>query len=164
MLSRSDCGGCVSTINHTLNFFPRSQTYINGHRLDHTTGSKERIPVCCEQWLPLPPSDVSCPVSPEFADIADLFFPGLVRFVPRSDSSKILIGQPKDDSLDVGLALLRCQEVAVDVFSGTSVLSPGKETGQSAIIDRVLSPLAMSEVGTIRCIGLNVSQFLPLLQ
>ncbi|KAH0834393.1 hypothetical protein FOPE_03806 [Fonsecaea pedrosoi] len=81
----------------------------------------------------------------------------LVRFVPRSDPSKVLIGQPQNDDVDVGIALRKGQDVPVDVFSGSSVLSPGRETGSSAIIDRVLSPLAMSEVGTIRCIGLNVS-------
>jgi hypothetical protein len=37
------------------------------------------------------------------------------------------------------------------------VLAPGRETGQTAVIDRILSPLAVSEVGSIRCIGLNVS-------
>ncbi|KEF52913.1 uncharacterized protein A1O9_10819 [Exophiala aquamarina CBS 119918] len=85
-------------------------------------------------------------------------FKRLVRFVPRSNSSKVLIGQPTDDNIDVGLALRKGQEVSVDVFSGSSVLSPGKQTGSSAIIDRVLSPLAVSEVGTIRCIGLNYKQ------
>ena len=37
------------------------------------------------------------------------------------------------------------------------MLAPGRETGQTAVIDRILSPLAVSEVGSIRCIGLNVS-------
>ncbi|EXJ94416.1 hypothetical protein A1O1_02810 [Capronia coronata CBS 617.96] len=83
---------------------------------------------------------------------------GLVRFVPRSDPSKVLIGQPEDDNLDIGVALRKGQEVPVKVFSGTSVLSPGQDTGISAIIDRVLSPLSVSEVGTIRCIGLNYKQ------
>ncbi|KAK5049078.1 hypothetical protein LTR84_005501 [Exophiala bonariae] len=85
-------------------------------------------------------------------------FKRLVRFVPRSDSSKVLIGQPSDENVDVGLALRKGQDVSVDIFSGSSVLSPGKQTGSSAIIDRVLSPLAVSEVGTIRCIGLNYKQ------
>lgn len=89
-------------------------------------------------------------------NLTELAVAGLVRFIPRSDSSKILIGQPHDDTLDVGLALRNGKDVQVDLFSGTSVLSPGQETGTSAIIDRVLSPLHISEVGTIRCIGLNV--------
>ena len=82
---------------------------------------------------------------------------GLVRFVPKSDSSKVLIGQPSDDNIDVGKALRAGQDVDVKVFSGASVLQPGSETSSTATIGKVLSPLTLSEVGTIRCIGLNVS-------
>jgi len=85
-------------------------------------------------------------------------FKRLVRFVPRSDPSKALIGQPEDDSIDVGVAVFRGEDVPVKVFSGASVLAPGRETGQTAVIDRILSPLAVSEVGSIRCIGLNYKQ------
>jgi hypothetical protein len=66
-----------------------------------------------------------------------------------------LIGEPKED-IDVGIALYEGKEVVVDIFSGSSVLSHGLRTGATAVIDRVLSPLAAEEVGTIRCIGLNV--------
>ncbi|KAF2422064.1 hypothetical protein EJ08DRAFT_485884 [Tothia fuscella] len=82
-------------------------------------------------------------------------FKRLVRFVPRSDSSKILIGQPKNDGVDVGRALYKGEEVQVSVFSGSSMLSAGKDTGKTETIERVLSPPAPEEVGTIRCIGLN---------
>ncbi|KAH6959621.1 hypothetical protein BKA56DRAFT_680430 [Ilyonectria sp. MPI-CAGE-AT-0026] len=82
----------------------------------------------------------------------------LVRFVPKSNPSKILIGQPIDHSIDVGVAVRKGQDVAVYILSGSSVLSPGNETGATEIIGRVLSPLAQSEVGTIRCIGLNYKQ------
>ncbi|KAF4965015.1 hypothetical protein FZEAL_10812 [Fusarium zealandicum] len=79
----------------------------------------------------------------------------LVRFVPKSNPSKVLIGQPSDTDVDVGAALRKGREVAVNVWSGSSVLSPGNSTGATETIDRVLSPLAQSEIGTIRCIGLN---------
>ena len=69
-----------------------------------------------------------------------------------------MVGQPTDDDLDVGLAVREGKEVNVDVFSGSSVLSPGEASGQSAVIDRVLSPLTQVEAGTIRCIGLNYRQ------
>jgi hypothetical protein len=69
----------------------------------------------------------------------------------------VLIGQPEDDRIDVGVAVFKGEDVLVKVFSGASVLAPGRETGQTAVIDRILSPLAVSEVGSIRCIGLNVS-------
>ncbi|KAI1863412.1 uncharacterized protein JN550_009523 [Neoarthrinium moseri] len=85
-------------------------------------------------------------------------FKRLVRFVPKSDASKVLLGEPESESVDVGEALWNGQEVTVNVFSGTSVLAAGSATGQKEVIDRVLSPLDSSEVGTIRCIGLNYVQ------
>lgn len=81
----------------------------------------------------------------------------MVRFVPKSNTSKVLIGEPVDPQLDVGLALYRGSDVLVHPFSGSSVLSPGQITNATETISRLLSPLAPSEVGTIRCIGLNVS-------
>ncbi|CAG8885184.1 unnamed protein product [Penicillium salamii] len=80
--------------------------------------------------------------------------PGALR--PKSNPAKVLIGEPVDPKLDVGLALYQGQEVAVRPFSGTSVLNPGQVTDATETISRILSPLAQSEVGTIRCIGLNV--------
>lgn len=68
----------------------------------------------------------------------------------------VLIGQPADKDVYVGAAVRKGLEVAVNVFSGFSVLSPGSNTGAMETIGRVLSPLAQSEVGTICCIGLNV--------
>lgn len=85
---------------------------------------------------------------------------GLVRFTPKSNPAKILIGQPVESGLDVGVAIRNGLDVAVKVFSGPSVLSPGKETSVTETIGRLLSPLAQNEVGTIRCIGLNVSWLL----
>jgi hypothetical protein len=79
-----------------------------------------------------------------------------VRFVPKSDSSIVLIGEPVDESLDVGKEVSQGHEVQVNVFSGTSALESGQPTGSQAVIDCLLSPLAAKEVGTIRCIGLNV--------
>ncbi|KAJ9193954.1 hypothetical protein DTO027B5_5511 [Paecilomyces variotii] len=82
-------------------------------------------------------------------------FSRLVRFIPKSDASKILLGEPVDASIDVGLATYRNQDVEVRLFSGTSVLQPGEKTDTVETIGRVLSPLTKQEVGTIRCIGLN---------
>jgi len=90
--------------------------------------------------------------------MASTSFRRLVRFVPTSDSSKTLLGEPVDESLDVGLAVRKGDQVAVQVWSGSSVLSRGERTQSRAIIDRILSPLAQHEVGTIRCIGLNYKQ------
>lgn len=86
---------------------------------------------------------------------------GLVRFIPRSNLSSILIGEPVDPKLDIGLALYQGRDVSVYPFSGFSVLNPGQRTDATETIERVLSPLAQSEVGAIRCIGLNVSPAPP---
>lgn len=80
----------------------------------------------------------------------------LIRFVPKTGGAP-LIGEPVDSAIDVGLASFEGQPIEVNVFSGSSVLRPGEKTGQTATVDRILSPLAQAEVGTIRCIGLNVS-------
>ncbi|KAM0711102.1 hypothetical protein Q7P35_001841 [Cladosporium inversicolor] len=85
-------------------------------------------------------------------------FSRLVRFIPSSDSSKILIGQPVQQEIDIGKALRAGKQVDVSIFSGTSVLQPGSDTGNVESIQRILSPLAQNEVGTIRCIGLNYKQ------
>ncbi|BGP18776.1 hypothetical protein JCM10213_004265 [Rhodosporidiobolus nylandii] len=77
----------------------------------------------------------------------------LIRFVPQG-GSKPVIGEPTTD-VDVGLATYAGEPVEVTLFSGESVLQPGERTGEKALVERVLSPLAPEEVGTIRCIGLN---------
>ena len=69
-----------------------------------------------------------------------------------------MIGQPINDDLDIGLAVFEGHKVPVHVFSGSSVLAPGTPLESTAIIDQILSPLSPTEVGTIRCIGLNYKQ------
>ncbi|RSH84085.1 hypothetical protein EHS25_005330 [Saitozyma podzolica] len=78
----------------------------------------------------------------------------LVRFLPRSSSTP-LIGEPVNAEQDVGLASYAGETIEVDVFSGSSILNPGEKTGKKEVVERLLSPLAQNEVGTIRCIGLN---------
>ncbi|KAK5657692.1 hypothetical protein OQA88_2764 [Cercophora sp. LCS_1] len=82
-------------------------------------------------------------------------FGRLVRFVPKGDESKVLIGEPVDAEVDVGVAVRKGEDVKVNVYSGSSVLDAGSAAGETAVIGRILSPLARKEVGTIRCIGLN---------
>lgn len=90
--------------------------------------------------------------------MASSAFKRLVRFVPKSAPSSILIGEPVQASLDVGLASREGKDISVNVFSGRSVLSPGSRTDRTESVERLLSPLAHEEVGTIRCIGLNYVQ------
>lgn len=82
-------------------------------------------------------------------------FQRLVRFVPKGDESQILIGEPVDANVDVGVATRKGEDVSVRVYNGSSVLAAGEPTDRVEVIGRVLSPLARKEVGTIRCIGLN---------
>ncbi|KXJ96070.1 fumarylacetoacetate hydrolase family protein [Microdochium bolleyi] len=85
-------------------------------------------------------------------------FTRLMRFVPKASPARILIGEPEDFSVDVGRALFDSKEVYARVWSGKSILAPGEKTEGRELVDRVLSPLARDEVGTIRCIGLNYVQ------
>lgn len=84
-------------------------------------------------------------------------FKRLVRFVPASDSSAVLVGEPVDEKLDLGVASRKGEDIQVRVFSGKSALEPGSLTDKTEKVGRLLSPLSQKEVGTIRCIGLNVS-------
>jgi hypothetical protein len=84
------------------------------------------------------------------------YFLGLVRFIPRRDANLILIGEPVDESVDVGSQTRRGHSVPVYVWSGSSMLNPGRKTDQRELIDRILAPMAPQEIGSIRCIGLNV--------
>jgi hypothetical protein len=83
-------------------------------------------------------------------------YSGLVRFVTKS-TDVIAIGRPEDENLDVGAAIRSGKDVQVEIYSGSSILTPGSPTGAIATIGKLLSPLAETEVGTIRCVGLNVS-------
>ncbi|KAI5455339.1 hypothetical protein NCC49_000153 [Naganishia albida] len=85
---------------------------------------------------------------------ATLSYARLVRFIPKSGTSAV-IGEPSDPSQDVGLAAYNAEPIKVSVCSGKSVLSPGEKTGETVEVEKLLSPLAEEEVGTIRCIGLN---------
>ncbi|KAJ4303733.1 hypothetical protein N0V90_002634 [Kalmusia sp. IMI 367209] len=79
----------------------------------------------------------------------------LVRFVAREDDA-VHIGEPLDADVDVGAALASGKCIQVRAFTGTTIFSEDVQpTSAILTISRLLSPLAKSEVGTIRCIGLN---------
>ncbi|KAK4048446.1 hypothetical protein OIV83_004792 [Microbotryomycetes sp. JL201] len=81
----------------------------------------------------------------------------LVRYNAKSDpSGPAHVGEPVDEQLDVGRAIYYHDEpIKVKRFSGSSILNAGQPTGEVDEVDKVLSPLAEAEVGSIRCIGLN---------
>jgi hypothetical protein len=70
----------------------------------------------------------------------------LVRFRPSSSPSSVLIGQPVDQHLDVGVATFEGKQVEVDVYSGDSILRAGEKTRKKETIGTLLSPLAEEEV------------------
>ncbi|KAH8597867.1 hypothetical protein B0O99DRAFT_617003 [Bisporella sp. PMI_857] len=84
-------------------------------------------------------------------------FTRLVRFISKA-TNEVRIGRPIDKAIDVGAAIRSGHDVEVDVYSGISVLNPGDSTSKTEYIRTLLSPLSASEVGTIRCIGLNYAQ------
>ena len=88
----------------------------------------------------------------------------LIRFVPEispgSTGAAALIGEPLDSTLDVGAAAFAGIPIEVAVFEGKSILSAGKRTARTERVRTLLSPLRRSEVGAIRCIGLNCTQTL----
>jgi len=88
-------------------------------------------------------------------------FSRLIRFVPESDSSTVLLGEPVDSEQDVGLASRKGQEIKARVFSGKSALAPGDLTDKVEKVSKILSPLSQQEAGTIRCIGINVGTCIP---
>jgi hypothetical protein len=92
-----------------------------------------------------------------FANKRMASFKRLVRFIPKSDTRSILIGEPLDPERDIGLATRKGEEVKITVFSGYSALDAGSPTNRIEVVDRILSPISQSEIGTIRGIGLNVS-------
>lgn len=79
-----------------------------------------------------------------------------MRCIPESNPHVIVLGQPVQNDLDIGAAIRDGHIVTIRVFEGTSVLSAGRLTDREENVGVLLSPLSVEEVGTIRCIGLNV--------
>ncbi|KAF4121905.1 2-keto-4-pentenoate hydratase/2-oxohepta-3-ene-1,7-dioic acid hydratase (catechol pathway) [Geosmithia morbida] len=79
------------------------------------------------------------------------------RFVLfESADGKELCGEPVDKDVDVGEAVAAGETVMVNVLDVSSALSEGgRPTGETASIHKLLSPIRPSEVGTVRCVGLN---------
>ncbi|KAF1956838.1 fumarylacetoacetate hydrolase [Byssothecium circinans] len=83
----------------------------------------------------------------------------LIRFIAKEDQAEH-IGQPVDASLDIGAALASNREVKVHLYTGTSILDLSTQPTETTLtIATLLPPLAKTEVGTIRCIGLNYRKY-----
>ncbi|KAJ5217871.1 uncharacterized protein N7469_011496 [Penicillium citrinum] len=80
-----------------------------------------------------------------------------VRF--QSDDGKIYGGEPVDSDVDVGTAIINKHEVAVRIVEGGSALDHDAQfTGETRVIQKLLSPVSQQEAGTVRCIGLNYKE------
>ncbi|KAL8276795.1 hypothetical protein RQP46_010800 [Phenoliferia psychrophenolica] len=78
----------------------------------------------------------------------------LLRF--KDASGRTLLGEPVDSEVDVGLASFAGTPIKVNVYSGTSIIDlEAQPTGEVVEVATILCPLTESEVGSIRCIGLN---------
>ncbi|SMR52931.1 unnamed protein product [Zymoseptoria tritici ST99CH_1A5] len=79
----------------------------------------------------------------------------LVRFVAVEDHLEH-IGEPIDPDLDIGDALSTATPVKVRITNSSSPLDLNLTfTSTILTIASLLSPISRSEIGTIRCIGLN---------
>ena len=82
----------------------------------------------------------------------------LIRFL-SSPNSHAHVGEPVDGEVDVGLALYEGKSIEAYELGGNSLLHSEAltRTGKVLNVHQLLSPIAQDEIGTIRCIGLNVS-------
>jgi len=77
-----------------------------------------------------------------------------VRFI--ADNGKEYYGEPEDEHVDIGLAISSGQHPRARLLNATSVFDETSSfSGEVKTIAKLLSPLTTTEVGTIRCIGLN---------
>ncbi|THW90657.1 hypothetical protein D6D17_08621 [Aureobasidium pullulans] len=77
-----------------------------------------------------------------------------VRFI--AEDGLQYCGQPENDDLDVGLAMLNKVPVMVNVLDVESSLDGDASfTGEKRQILELLSPISTEEAGAIQCIGLN---------
>jgi 2-keto-4-pentenoate hydratase/2-oxohepta-3-ene-1,7-dioic acid hydratase in catechol pathway len=61
--------------------------------------------------------------------------------------------------ITVGQAIERNDDVSVKVVAGASALNYDAQfTGETQIIDELLSPVSQIEAGTVRCVGLNYKE------
>ncbi|KAI5244430.1 hypothetical protein E4T43_03736 [Aureobasidium subglaciale] len=77
-----------------------------------------------------------------------------VRFI--ADDGLEYCGQPENEDLDVGLAMLDNIPVVVNLLDAKSALDSDADfTGEQKHISKLLSPISVEEAGAIQCIGLN---------
>ncbi|EOA84800.1 uncharacterized protein SETTUDRAFT_91664 [Exserohilum turcica Et28A] len=85
---------------------------------------------------------------------------GLIRVIAKNEPSKVFIGEPLSSTADVCSALRNSQDVWAYLFTGSLVLSPGKqEQSKRSRLTEYSLHSRQNEVGTMRCIGPHVKCF-----
>lgn len=88
---------------------------------------------------------------------------GLIRVIAKNEPSKVFIGEPLSSTADVCSALRNSQDVWAYLFTGSLVLSPGKqEQSKRSRLTEYSLHSRQNEVGTMRCIGPHVKCFVGL--
>jgi len=78
----------------------------------------------------------------------------LIRFVAR-ETGRVHFGQPVDDAVDVGLAVLSQEPLKAYEISGTALDPAASVTKNVLTVEKLLAPLAREDVKLVRCLGLN---------
>ncbi|KAK1922333.1 fumarylacetoacetate hydrolase [Papiliotrema laurentii] len=78
----------------------------------------------------------------------------LIRFI--STDGRVLLGEPVDGELDIGLAMSSGQTIEAHVLGGKHAWeATAVRTGKTALVQTLLSPISQTECPTIRCTGLS---------
>ncbi|KAG6897619.1 hypothetical protein C0992_013059 [Termitomyces sp. T32_za158] len=80
----------------------------------------------------------------------------LIRFV-ANETSRIHIGQPVDEALDVGLAAYQRKPIKAFEIAGSALDPAAQVTTKVLTVRSLLTPLSREEVKLVRCLGLNYS-------
>ncbi|GBE79830.1 fumarylacetoacetate hydrolase [Sparassis latifolia] len=78
----------------------------------------------------------------------------LIRFV-AAETSQVHIGEPVDPRLDVGLASHQKQVIKAYEIHGSALDPNAHVTRKVLTVKELLAPLDRSEIGLVRCLGLN---------
>ncbi|KAJ3998038.1 fumarylacetoacetate hydrolase [Lentinula boryana] len=78
----------------------------------------------------------------------------LIRFV-AVETSRVHIGEPVDPNIDVGVAAHQGTLIKAHEIIGSALDPAAQVSGKILTVKYLLSPLTRSEVGFVRCLGLN---------
>ncbi|KAG6856041.1 hypothetical protein H0H87_008145 [Tephrocybe sp. NHM501043] len=80
----------------------------------------------------------------------------LIRFVAK-ETSRVHVGQPVQEDLDVGLAAYHGAPIKAFEIIGSALDPAAQVTTKVLTVKSLLTPLSREEVKVVRCLGLNYS-------